>query len=106
MRSDEPLLSHHRRRVVERLAEACEDLVDLAFADDQRRAERDDVAGHVAQNHAMVLRASDEVGANGSLRVEALLARLVAYELDRTDQADAARVPYQRVVGIAPQTLL
>src|SRR6476469_3369728 len=47
----EPLFADHVRRVVQRLREAGEHLVDLALADDQGGAERDDVPRHVAQNH-------------------------------------------------------
>ena len=64
-------------------------LVDLGLADDQRRAERDDVARHVAQDRAVVLRAADQEGGDTRLRVEALLRRLVADELDGADEADS-----------------
>src|SRR6478736_7211424 len=100
----EALLPNHRRRIVERLREPGEHLVDLAFADDQRRTERDDVARHVAQYHAVMLRAPDQERGNARLRIEALLRRLVADDLDRADQAHAPRVTDQRMIVAATDT--
>src|SRR6516164_5398132 len=84
-RSHEAPFLHHRPRVVERFRKTAHQLVDLGFADDERRAERDDVARHVAQNRAVVLRASHEERADTRLRVEALPGRLVANKLDGAD---------------------
>src|SRR5215471_16009991 len=86
-RSYEAPFLHHRPRVVERFREASHQLVDLGFADDERRAERDDVARHVAQYRAVVLGATHEERADARLRVERLLRRFVANELDSADQA-------------------
>src|SRR5215211_4279857 len=99
--SDEAFLAHHRPRVVECLAEARHHFVDLRLADDQRRAERDDVAGHVAQDRAVMLRSAHEKRGDGRLRIEALFGALVANKLDGTDQSDAARIADQRVIGEA-----
>ena len=49
----------------------------------------------------MVLRAADQERGNARLRIEALLRRLVADDLDRADEADAARVADQRMIGVA-----
>src|SRR5512142_2217995 len=88
--SGEPLFPHHRERVVESPREALEHRVDLGCGDDERRAERDDVAWHAAQDHAVVLRPAYEVRRDPGLRVEALLRRLVPDDLGSADQAEPA----------------
>src|SRR6185437_16722327 len=88
----EPLCANHVSGVVERLPESREHLVDLTLLHDQRGAESHDVAGHVAQDHPVVLRASDEEGGDARLGIEALLGRLVAHDLDCADKADAAHI--------------
>src|SRR5260370_22146535 len=80
--SREALFPHHRPRIVECPAEAGHHLVDFGLADDQRRAEGDDVARHVAQYGPMMLGAAHQIGGNAGLRVEALPGRLVADKLD------------------------
>src|ERR1700694_191916 len=90
----------HRPGVVERLGEAAHHLVDLSLADYQGWAEGNDVAGHVAQDYTVMLRAANQIRGHTSLRVEALLGRLVADELQRADQADAARFANQRMLAV------
>src|SRR6266550_1165181 len=90
--SCEPLFLHHRPGIVERPAEARHHLVDLGLADDQRRAEGDDIARHVAQYCPVMLGAAHEMRGDAGFRVEALLGRLVADELDGSDEPDAARI--------------
>src|SRR5258708_35257646 len=97
------LFLHHRPRIVERPAEAGHHLVDFGLADDQRRAEGDNVAGHVAQYRPVMLGAAYEIRGNTGLRVEALPGRLVADQLDRADKPDAARLADERMVGIAAE---
>src|SRR5258707_5733762 len=86
--SRETLFLHHRPGIVERVAEAADHLVDLVVDDDQRRAEGDDVAGHVAQYRSMVLRAAHEIRGDAGFGIEALLGRLVADKLYGADQPD------------------
>src|SRR5438105_5646752 len=99
--SRQALFFHHNPGIVERFGEGAHHLVDLSFADYQRRAKGDDVAGHVAQDYAVMLRTADEIRGDTSLRVEALLARPVADEFHRADQADAARFSNQRMPAVA-----
>src|SRR5205823_12784825 len=99
--SREAFILHHRPRIVERPAEARHHLVDLGLADDQRRAEGDDVAGHVAQYRPVMLGAAHEIRGDARLRVEALLARLVADDLDRADPSNAPRVADERMISVA-----
>src|SRR5260370_16967716 len=65
-------LLDERQRIVEGLAEAGEKLVDLALADDQRRAHADIVA-HGAGDETVLLRALGEIGADAGLRLAGLL---------------------------------
>src|SRR3989442_13589927 len=99
--SCELLFHHHFPCVVERPAEASHHLVDLGLADDQWRAEGDDVARHVAQYRPVMLRAAHEMRGDAGFGIEALLGRLVADELDRADQPDAPRPADHRMVGQA-----
>src|SRR5438094_8951692 len=99
--SCELLFLHHRPCVVERPAEASHHLVDLGLADDQWRAEGDDVARHVAQYRPVMLGAAHEMRGDAGFGVEALLGRLVADELDRADQPDAPRLADERMIGMA-----
>src|SRR3984893_19583205 len=98
--SRQDLFLHHRRSVGQRLGERAHHLVDLGLADYQRRAESDDVAWHVAQDDPVMLRAANQIRGHASLRVEALLGRLVADELHRADQADAARLADPRMPAL------
>src|ERR1700694_2840138 len=91
-RSCQALFPHHRPGIVERPAKTSHHLVDLGLADDQRRAEGDDIARHVAQYRPMVLGAAHEMRGDTGFRVEALLGRPVADELDCADKPDAARL--------------
>src|SRR3982074_1171922 len=97
MRADSPesLFLDHRPCIVERLAEAAHQFVDFTLADDQRRAEGDDIAGHVAQYRPMVLRAAHEISGDAGFGVEAMLGRLIADKLHGADQPDAARLADQ-----------
>src|SRR5678815_917273 len=104
--SREPFLSHHCPRVVERLVEARHHFVDLGLPDDQRRAERHDVARHAAQDQPVVLRAADQERSDGGLRIETLFGRLVADDLHRTDEADAARLADERMIREAADARL
>src|SRR6266852_2627261 len=76
------LFPHHRPRIVERTAEARHHLIDLGLADDQRGAEGDDIAGHVAQYRPVVLCAAHEMRGDTGFGIEALPGRLVADPLD------------------------
>src|SRR2546426_2530441 len=99
--SCELLFLHHCPCVVERPAEASHHLVDLGLADDQWRAEGDDVARHVAQYRPVMLRAAHEMRGDAGFGIEALLGRLVADELDRADEPDCAGVADQRMFRVA-----
>src|ERR1700682_638692 len=104
--SRQALFLYHPPGVVERLGEGAHHLVDLSLADYQRRAEGDDVAGHVAQDDPVLLRAAHQIRGHSSLGVEALLGRFVANELQRTDQADAARFANQRMPAVTSDCVL
>ena len=53
-----------------------------------------------------MLRAAHQIRGHASLRIEALLGRLVSDELDRGDQADAARLANQRMSAVTSDCLL
>src|SRR5207249_7007676 len=84
--SRETLFLHHRPGIVERFAEAAHHLIDFGVADDQRRAEGNDVAGHVAQYRTVVLRAANEMRRDAAFGIEALLGCLVADKLHGADE--------------------
>src|SRR5947199_7056053 len=72
-------------RFVERAAELVEQLVDLGRLDDQRRADRNDVARDEAHDQALGLRVRDDSRTEAALRIEWPLARFVRREFNRTD---------------------
>src|SRR5689334_21174864 len=97
--SESPFLDH-LPGVLKRLRKSREYLIDLAFAYDEGRTESDDVAGHVAQVHAILLRAANEEGCYCRLRIEALLGLFVANDFDRADEADTARFSDERMIAV------
>jgi hypothetical protein len=60
---------------------------------------RDAVAADGAADQALLLGESAAPWPNAELALEALLGALVAHQLQRADQADAARLADQRVIG-------
>src|SRR5579862_662769 len=85
------------RRFLERGAEAFPDLVDLGVGDDERRAEGDGIAGKRAHDEAVLAAQGFDHRADAQLRIKARFARLVLYQLERAEQADAAHVADERM---------
>ena len=94
-----PLGLRPHLRLVQRPPQRVEHGVDLGAVDDQRRAQGDAVAADRPADQALLLGEARRLGADAELRVEALLGPLVAHQLQRADQADAARLADQRVIG-------
>src|ERR1700676_106564 len=104
--SRQALFLYHHPGIVERLGEAIHHLVDLGRADYQWRAEGDDVAGHIAEDDPVMLRAAHQIRGHTSLGVEALLGRFVANKLHRADQTEAARLANRRMPAVAADSRL
>src|SRR5262245_66052247 len=85
--------------LVQRAAEAVEQLVDLLAGDDQWRADRERIAGALPENEPLLL--AEPHGARGDVarRLERLLGAAIGDQLDRAHQADAACFSYQRVIA-------
>ena len=87
-------------RLVERAAEAVEQLVDLVRRDDERRADRDAVAAERAHDQPSSLSEADAGRARRRPSAsKARFVRLVGDDLEAADQADAARLADERMIG-------
>src|SRR5205085_11652401 len=103
--SHQSLLAGVGKAVVECTPQPLDQLVDLGFVNDQRRADRNRVA-HGADDDAVLERAVLNEIAKAALRIEPLLGRLVLGQLDRADETNAAGVADQRMVLQCAQAFL
>src|SRR5690349_7192800 len=81
-----------RDYVVERLLQAHGHLRELVFAEGQRRREAEDVVAERAEDQAVAVAGVEQAVRQAQRRIEATLARLVADQLERAQQAAVARI--------------
>src|SRR5258708_39309159 len=93
LRREQLLAFRPVERLVERAPQLVEQLVDLGRLDDHRRTDRDNVAADDTHDQAFGLRLRDDLRADALLGIERLLLALHGGELERADQAHAARFP-------------
>ena len=94
-----PLALRPIERAVERAGEPVEQLVDLGWRDDQRRAERDDVARQETHDQTLLLgELHARAAPTAALASNERLARLVGDEFDRADEPEPARLADQRML--------
>src|SRR5690606_27895215 len=96
----DPVGAQARRDLVQPAREAGLDQLDVVAGDRERRRERDDVAARqIARDQPLGEAGLHHARGHLVLWVERLLARLVGDQLDAHDQALAAHVADQRVLG-------
>ena len=99
-----PLQRLHRR--LERRLEAVEQVVDLAIVDDERRADADGVARQGPDDEAVLLGVRRDGGGRLGGRRVLRPGALVLDDLNGADEADAARLADEVLVGQPLQPLL
>src|SRR5581483_8299806 len=103
---EQPLLPRPGIGAVQGAPKAAEHFLDLVFAYDQGRTDRNGIAGEKAGNHAFLLSELHRSRSDGAPRIESATRGLVTNQLDSADEADAARLADQRMIAERAQQRL
>src|SRR3954454_23389621 len=83
---------------VERTDEPIEQLVDLGRRDDERRTDRDDIAGKESHDQPLLLSEVHGLRSDGGFRIKRAFASFMRDKLDPTYKSEPARLTDQRMI--------